>query len=81
MDRKHGLCRTWKAGRRKRAQELKQHGWKPCEIAAALGVSAAAVSQWVAETQVRGSEAWRGKPRPTGPIKLTLDQLHLVPEL
>jgi transposase len=81
MDRKHGLCQTWKEGRRKRAQELKQHGWKQCEIAAALGVSAAAVSQWVAETRVRGSEAWRAKPRPTGPIKLTLDQRHLVPEL
>jgi transposase len=81
MDRTPGLPKTWKEGRRKRALELKQQGWKQREIAAALGVSAAAVSQWVAETRVRGSEAWRAKPRATGPMKLTPDQLHLVPEL
>jgi transposase len=81
MDQTHGLPKTWKEGRRKRALELKQHRWKQCEIAAALGVSAAAVSQWVAKARARGSEAWRAKPRPTGPVKLTLDQLHLVPEL
>jgi transposase len=81
MDRTHGLPKTWQEGRRKRALELKQRGWKQREIAAALGVSAAAVSQWVAETRVRGSEAWRAKPRPTGPMRLTPDQLHLVPEL
>jgi transposase len=81
MDRTHGLPKTWKEGRRKRALELKPRGWKQREIAAALGVSAAAVSQWVAETRVRGREAWRAKPRPTGPMKLTPDPRHLVPEL
>lgn len=81
MDRTHGLPKTWKEGRRKRALELIPRRWKPREIAAALGVSAAAVSQWVAETQVRGREAWRATPRPTGPPKLTPDPLHRVPEL
>jgi transposase len=81
MDRTHGVPKTWKEGRRKRALELKPRGWKQRKIAAALGVSAAAVSQWVAETRVRGREAWRAKPRPTGPMKLTPDQLHRVPEL
>jgi transposase len=71
MDRTHGLPKTWKEGRRKRALELKPRGWKQREIAAALGVSAAAVSQWVAETRVRGREAWRAKPRPTGPELLS----------
>jgi transposase len=75
------LPKTWKEGRRKRALELKQRGWKQRETAAALGVSAAAISQWVAETRVRGSDAWRAKPRPPGPMKLRPDQLHLVPEL
>jgi hypothetical protein len=78
MDRIHGLPKTWKEGCRKRALELKPHGRKQREIAAALGVSAAAVSPWVAETRVRGREAWQAKPRPTGPIKLTPDQRHLV---
>jgi transposase len=45
------------------------------------GGAAAAVSQWMAETRVRGREAWRAKPRPTGPMKRTPDHRHLVPEL
>jgi transposase len=81
MDRQHGWPQTWKEGRRKRALELKQDGWKQCEIAEAFGVSAVAVSQWVAEARARGSEAWRAKPRPTGSVKLTPDQLALIPEL
>jgi predicted transcriptional regulator len=35
----------WKEGRRLRAWELSQQGWKQREIAEALGVSKAAVSQ------------------------------------
>ncbi len=80
MDRTHDFPKTWKEGRRKRALELKESGWKQCEIAAAFGVSASAVSQWVAEARVRGREAWRAKPRPTGPVKLTSDQLQMIPE-
>jgi transposase len=75
MDRTHGSPQTWKEGRRKRALELKQKGWKQCDIAAAFGVSAAAVSQWVAEAHARGSEA------STGPVKLRPDHMDLIPEL
>jgi transposase len=81
MDRAHGSPQTWKEGRRKRALELNHEGWKQCEIAAAFGVSAAAVSQWVAEACAHGSEAWRAKPRPTGPVKLAPDHMDLRPEL
>jgi transposase len=81
MDRTYAVPKTWKEGRRKRALELEKSGWKQCEIADALGVSAAAVSQWVAAARIRGSEAWRAKPRPTGPVKLAPDQLHMIPEL
>jgi transposase len=73
--------KTWNEGRRQRALELTQRGGKQREIAAALGGAAAAVSQWMAETRVRGREAWRAKPRPTGPMKRTPDHRHLVPEL
>jgi hypothetical protein len=69
---------TWEDGRRKRALELQRYGWQPCELAAAFGVSAAAVSPWVAEARVRGREAWRAKPRPIGPVKLTSDQVHRI---
>jgi transposase len=81
MNRTDGFPKTWKDGRRTRALELQRHRWKPCEIAAALGVSAAAVGQWVAEARARGREAWRAMPRPTGPVKLTSDQWQMIPEL
>jgi transposase len=81
MDRDHRFPKTWKEARRKRAFELKQQGWKQRDIAEAFAVSPAAVSQWVAKVRKHGMEAWRAKPRPTGPIKLTDAQLRLIPEL
>jgi transposase len=81
MDRRNGCSETWQEARRKRAFELKQHGWKQCEIGEALGVSPAAVSQWLATMREHGVEWWRAKPRPTGPIKLTSGQWRLPPEL
>jgi transposase len=81
MDRRNGFPQTWTEARRKRAFELRQHGWKQCEIAEALGVSPAAVSQWLASRREHGMAAWRAKPRPTGPIKLAGDQWRLIPEL
>ena len=71
---------NWKEARRKRALELKDLGWKQCDIADALGVSQAAVSRWVAESHQR-DEAWRAKPRPSGPTRLTSEQLEAIPEL
>src|SRR5918992_3794531 len=81
MDRRHRFPQTWQEARRERAFELKQHGWKQCEIAEALGVSPAAVSQWLAKVREHGMQAWRAKPRPTGPIKLTAAQVRWIPEL
>jgi transposase len=81
MDRRNGFPQPWQEARRKRAFELKQHGWKPWEIAEALGVSPAAVSQWLAKVCAHGVEAWRAKRRPTGPLKRTGDQWRLIPEL
>jgi transposase len=81
MDHRHDFPKTWKEGRRKRALELKQSGWKQCEIAEAFGVTAAAVSQWVAEAHAGGRESWQAKPRPRGPVKLTSAQLQMIPEL
>ncbi len=36
----------WREGRPRRAWELKQQGWKQQDSAAALGVTAGAVSPW-----------------------------------
>src|SRR5918998_3226814 len=80
MDRDHRFPNTWKEARRQRALELTQHGWKQQDIAEAFAVSPAAVSQWLAKAREDGGAAWRAKPRPTGPIKLTEAQLHVIPE-
>lgn len=81
MGNKKLYFKDWKEARRKRAFELKQQGWRQREIAEALGVSEAAVSQWMVEAREYGSEAWRAKPRLRGPVKLTIEQMNLIPEL
>jgi transposase len=81
MDRDQRFPKTWKEARRKRAVELRQQGWKQKDIAEAFAVSAAAVSQWLAKAREDGVAAWRAKPRPKGPIKLTEAQLRSIPEL
>src|SRR4051794_32290017 len=70
----------WREWRRMRALELKRDGWKQREIAAAPGVSEAAVSQWSTAARSGGPEALRSQPRP-GPIpKLTDEQLGQLPD-
>ena len=81
MDRDHRFPKTWKEARRLRAFELKQCGWKQKDIAEAFAVSPTAVSQWLAKAREDGVAAWRAKPRPRGPIKLTEAPLRLLPEL
>jgi len=45
---------TWREGRRQRAWELFQMGWRQRQIATALGVSEGAVSQWLAQVRRDG---------------------------
>ncbi|MFI5276668.1 MAG: helix-turn-helix domain-containing protein [Ktedonobacterales bacterium] len=52
------------AWRRQRAWELHQAGWWSKDIAAALGVSRAAVSQWLKRGREGGEEALRTRPSP-----------------
>jgi DNA-directed RNA polymerase specialized sigma24 family protein len=52
---------NWREGRRLRALELKERGWKQSEIAEALGVSEGAVSQWMKRATEEGAEALRHK--------------------
>ncbi len=51
----------WREGRRLRAFELKERGWKQTEIADALGVSEGAVSQWMKRATEEGVEGLRHK--------------------
>jgi transposase len=71
----------WKEGRRLRAWELVQEGWKQKDIARALGVSKGAVSQWVKRARVEGREGLR-RHRAAGPQpRLSAEQVKHLPAL
>src|SRR6266700_3470221 len=69
----------WKEGRRRRAWELKAQGWKQKDIAAALGVSEGAVSQWIKRGREGGVEALRRHVAPGAHPKLSAEQLGQLP--
>jgi transposase len=71
----------WREGRRRRAWELKEQGWKQSAIAAALGVTPGAVSQWLKRAREKGVEALRRRPAPGPTPKLTAEQLAQLPDL
>jgi transposase len=71
----------WREGRRRRAWELKQEGWKQTAIAAALGVTPGAVSQWLKRARTAGVEGLRRHPAPGPSPKLTAEQRAHIPAL
>jgi transposase len=64
-----------------RAWELHQEGWRGTDIAAALKVSAGAVSGWLKRARAGGIEALRRQPAPGPTPKLTDAQRARLPEL
>jgi transposase len=64
----------WREGRRLRAFELKERGWKQTEIADALGVSEGAVSQWMKRARERGVQDLKHKPPAGAPSRLSEDE-------
>jgi len=72
---------TWREGRRQRAWELFQMGWRQRQIATALGVSESAVSHWLAQARHAGPQALLRRPRSGRPPRLSLDQQAQVPAL
>lgn len=73
--------KDWREGRRLRASSLYQQGWKQKDIAAALGVSEGAVSQWMTKGRALGQEALRHRASPGAPPKLRPEQLAHLPSL
>jgi transposase len=61
--------------------ELKQQGWKQCDIAAALGVTEGAVSQWMRRGRESGVTGLRHRPPPGATSRLTPEQLARLPRL
>jgi transposase len=71
----------WREGRRLRAFELKERGWKQTEIADALGVSEGAVSQWMKRATEEGVEGLKHKPPPGAAPRLSEEQRAKLAEL
>src|SRR5919202_2862735 len=71
----------WREGRRLRAFELKERGWKQTQIADALGVTEGAVSQWMKRAEQEGVEGLRHTPPPGAPPRLSQEERAKLPEL
>jgi transposase len=71
----------WREGRRLRAFELKERGWKQKQIAEALGVTEGAVSQWMKRATEEGVEGLRHKPPPGASSRLSKEQRAKIPQL
>jgi transposase len=67
--------------RRQRAWELHEQGWWQKDIAAALGVSCAAVCQWLKRRREGGVAALRTRPQPGPTPRLTAEQRAEIPAL
>ena len=72
---------NWREGRRLRALELKERGWKQTQIADALGVTEGAVSQWMKRAREEGVEGLRHKPPPGATPRLSEDERAKLPKL
>ena len=68
-------------GRRLRAWELHQKGWKQQAIAEALGVTQGAVSQWLKPAQDGGVAGLRHRPPPGATPRLSPEQRDQLLEL
>ena len=73
--------RDWREARRLRAWELKQQGWQQQTIAAALGVTPGAVSQWLKRAAEGGVAALRARLRPGPTPRLTPERRARLPAL
>src|SRR5258708_6412795 len=72
----------WREERRKRAWALKQQGWLQKDIAAGLGVSEGAVSQWLKSARQQGGvDALARRPPPGMTRRLSPGQRAQLPAL
>lgn len=73
--------KDWQEGRRLRAWELYQQGWKAVRIAEALGVTRGAVSQWLKAGREGGMEALRQRQRTGRKRRLGAEEMRVLRDL
>jgi transposase len=73
--------KDWLEGRRVRAWQLLEAGWRQTDVAEALGVTRGAVSQWAKRAREGGPEALLRHPAPGAPSKMTSGQIAQLPEV
>lgn len=76
---KSRTSKTWKEWRRERALELRRAGWTQALIAQALGVTEAAVSQWIKMVKESGPGALKPKSRRGQGALLSEEQMRELP--
>lgn len=80
MERDKAKIKNWKEWRRLQAIELKAQGWSHQEIAEALNVSKAAISQWMRALREHGREALRARAHTGAPRRLDLRAITRLPD-
>jgi putative transposase len=71
----------WREDRRFLAWELAQNGWRQKDIAAKLGVTNSAVSQWLKRARENGSSGLQGKVATGAPPLLREEEFHELKEM
>src|SRR5512135_3774380 len=80
METPYPAPHDWREWRRMRALDLEQQGWKQRDIAAALGATKGAVSQWLTAARHGGREALLARPGRGTKSKLAPAQIRLIPD-
>ena len=73
--------KSWKEEHRKRAWVLHQAGWRQKQIAAAMGVTKGAVSQWIKAAQEGGEAALAARKLTGSPRRLSTEERQRIPGL
>ena len=80
MSKNKSRSTDWKEQRRLQALSLKRKGWKPKDIATALGVTKGAVSQWLMAADEQGAVALHSRAHSGRPPELASAEKRLIPE-
>lgn len=80
MRARDGRSADWRQWRRLQALQLREHGWRRCDVAEALDVAERSVQRWIHTAGTRGPKALFSVPIPGRPPALSPRQWQMLPE-